>query len=144
MKATKIFSVLSLAMIMFAATSGFAGNDNKKDGHISLNTMVKHHVNVNLNLDRKICNMYQVEILTGNGQLAAPPKAFVPGVTSYDFYERGPAEGVRIAVLVLSPVYSHFSCETELFTKPTLVKGPFEAGITYRYDLYPQTSVIKE
>ena len=144
MKTTKLFSALGLALIIFAATSAFSGNIDKKDGQISVNTMVRHHVNVNLSLDRKICNVYLVEILNEKGQLAAPAKTYVPGVTSYDFYERVPATGVRIAVLVLAPVYSHFSCDTELFTQPALVKGPFEAGITYRYDLNPQTSSPKE
>jgi hypothetical protein len=144
MKTTKFFSALSLALVIFAATSAFAGGIDKKDGQIALTNVVKHHVNINLNLDRKICNVYLVEILNEKGQLAAPAKTYVPGVTSYDFYERGPATGVRIAVLVLAPVYSHFSCDTELFTQPSLVKGPFDAGTTYRYDLYPQTSSPRE
>jgi hypothetical protein len=40
--------------------------------------------------------------------------------------------------------YQQFVCETELFTKPAQAKGPFDAGMTYRYDLYPQTSAPKE
>ena len=144
MKTTIILPVLCSALIFCAVNSASSGNIGKKDGQISLTTMVKHHVNVNLVTDKKLCNVYLVEILKENGQLAAPAKTFIPGVSSYDFYERGPASGMRIAVLVLAPVYSHFSCDTELFTAPAIMNGPFMAGETYRYDLFPQTQPSKD
>jgi hypothetical protein len=144
MKTTKIFSVLSLALVFFAATSASSANIEKKDGLISVNSMVNHHVNVNVTIDKPLCNVYLVEILNGRGELVAPAKTFIPGVSKYDFYERGPVTGVRVAVLVLAPVYSHFSCETELFTTPVMLKGTFDAGSTYRYDLFPRVSASKE
>jgi hypothetical protein len=116
---------------------------NKRD-RITLNPVVNHHVNLVLSTEHKTCNMYVVEILNGNGQLVAPAKPYRPGVNAYDFYEKGPVNGVRIAVLVLAPAYSHFSCETEYFTAPAIIKGTFLPGETYRYDLFPQTQPNKE
>ncbi|MEI7897485.1 MAG: hypothetical protein WCJ26_10655 [bacterium] len=139
MKTTKIFSVLSLALIFCATLSVSSAPIGNKDGKIAVNQMVRHQVNIIALNDRKLCNFYLVEILDGNGRLVAPAKSYNPGVSTYDFYERGPAEGFRVAVLVLGPVYSHFQCETELFTSPAMVPGPFVAGQTYRYDLYPQS-----
>ena len=103
-----------------------------------------HHVNVNLTVDKRICNWYLVEILDGQGRLVAPAKNYVPGVSAYDFYERGPASGVRIAVLVLAPMNSHFICETELFTAPAMISGKFLPGQTYRYELNPQSQPFKQ
>jgi hypothetical protein len=142
MKTTKMISVISIALILFAAVSASA--IDKKTGQVSANALVNHHVNVRVTIEKPLCNYYQVEILDGNGRLVASPKAFVPGVTAYDFYERGPASGIRVAVLVLSPAHSHFVCETELFTSPVMVSGPFEAGKTYRYDLFPKTKISRE
>ena len=144
MKTKTILSVLGTAAFLFSAISLTAGNPVKNDGSVSLNPVVKHHVNVILSSERKTCNMYQVEILNGAGQMVAPPKQLLPGVSGYDFYERGPVSGVRIAVLVLSPAYSHFSCETEYHTAPALIKGTFLPGETYRYDLFPKTEAPRE
>jgi hypothetical protein len=144
MKTTKIFPVLSLALVLSFAVSASALSTDKKNGQISLNKVINHHVNVTVALEKVLCNVYQVEILNEKGELVAPPQTYVAGVSKYDFYERGPATGIRVAVLVLAPVYSHFSCDTELFTKPSARKGDFEAGQTYRYDLFPQTQIIKE
>ena len=144
MKTTKMISALSIALFFFAVTTAFsAGIGGKGDG-VSNNRMVNHHVNVILTLDKVLCNTYQVEILNGKGQLVAPPKRYIPGTSGYDFYERGPVDGVRIAVLVLAPAHSHFQCEVELFTAPAMLKGIFDAGQTYRYDLFPQTQQNKE
>jgi hypothetical protein len=144
MKTTKMISALSLALILFAAISASSAPIDKKNGQPAANPAVNHHVNVLVRIDKPLCNYYQVEILDGNGRLVAPPKAFVPGVTAYDFYERGPASGIRIAALVLSPAHSHFVCDTELFTAPVVISGPFESGRTYRYDLFPKTQISRE
>ena len=108
MKTTKFFSALSFAMIFSAATFAATIGGVTKNDPISINPVVNHHVNVNLTIDKRICNWYLVEILDGQGRLVAPAKNYVPGVSAYDFYERGPASGVRIAVLVLAPMNSHF------------------------------------
>jgi len=137
MKTTKIFSILSLALIFAAATSAFSENITKKEV-VSANAVVRHQVNIVLTLDKPLCNTYLVEIRDGNGRMVAPAKVFIPGESKYSFYERGPATGVRVAVLVVAPSHSHFMCDRELFTEPAVVFGPFSAGQTYRYDLFPK------
>ncbi len=144
MKTTKFFSALSFAMIFSAATFAATIGGVTKNDPISINPVVNHHVNVNLTIDKRICNWYLVEILDGQGRLVAPAKNYVPGVSAYDFYERGPASGVRIAVLVLAPMNSHFICETELFTAPAMISGKFLPGQTYRYELNPQSQPFKQ
>ena len=144
MKTTKFFSVLSLALIFSAAISASAATIGTKADRISVNAVVNHHVNVTVSNDKKLCNVYLVEILDGQGRLVAPAKPLGSGVAQYDFYERGPASGVRVAVLVLAPAHSHFQCDRELLTSPVVVAGPFVAGQTYRYDLFPQEQPFKE
>lgn len=144
MKTTKFFSVLSLALIFSTAVLASSVNMNINDDRISAKPVVHHRVNVIVSSERTTCNVYLVEILDGQGRLVAPAKTYVPGVTKYDFTERGPVTGVRIAVLVLAPTLSHFACETELFTTPVIIKGDFLTGQTYRYDLFPRTQAIKE
>lgn len=144
MKTTKFFSVLSLALIFSAVTSVSAGTIGTKADQIAVLPTVNHHVNVIVSDDRATCNTYQVEILDGRGRLVAPPQTYRPGVSKYDFYERGPVTGVRIAVLVLAPSHSHFICDRELFTTPVILSGKFLPGQTYRYDLFPQTQAPKE
>jgi hypothetical protein len=144
MKTTKIYTALTLALVLFAVNTVSSATIGKSDGRVNPNPVVKHHVTVTLSGDPVICNTYLVEILDGKGNLVAPAKVFVPGVTGYDFYERGPASGARVAVLVLAPMHSHFQCETELFTAPAMVFGEFWPGQTYRYDLFPQSKPPKE
>ena len=105
----------------------------------SVSLVIRHHVNVIASGNIKLCNTYLVEIQDGHGRRVAPAKTYKPGVSGYDFYERGPAKGVRVAVLILAPANSHFTCETELFTTPARLYGSFLNGHTYRYDLFPQT-----
>jgi hypothetical protein len=143
MKTTKRISSLISALLLFAVTSAFSAIIDNRDGRISANPLICHHVNIIAPNDKSICNVYLVEILNGNGQLVAPAKRYIPGVSKYDFYERGPASGARVAVLVLAPMQSHFMCETELFTAPVVLQGPFLPGQTYRYDLFPQPTPHK-
>jgi hypothetical protein len=143
MKTTKIYTVLSLALIFAAVTSAFSSTIGKVTNTGTLNTMVRYHVNVSISNDLTICNIYQVEILDGQGQLVAPAKQFIPGVTGYDFFERGPAKGVRIAALVMVNIHNRYICAADLFTTPVGLTGPFLSGQTYRFDLYPQVKPIK-
>jgi hypothetical protein len=140
MKTIKIYTTFSLLLVLLANVT-IAVNPA---GRVSPNPVVRHHVNVTLPSEPVICNKYLVEILDGKGNLVAPAKVYIPGVTGYDFFERGPASGARVAVLVLAPSNSHFQCETELFTAPVMVFGEFLSGQTYRYDLFPQTQPPRE
>ena len=145
MKTTKILSVLSLALFLSAAISASSANINKQDGPVSVNPVIRHLVNINVFTDRKICNEYLVEILDRNGKLVAPAKRFIQGVAKYDFYERGSAAGVRVAVLVPAPLNNGGLCETILVTEPARLSGHFFPGQTYQYDLIPKVqSSIKD
>jgi hypothetical protein len=144
MKTTKIFSVLSLALIFATVTTVFAGNNGKNDGQVAPNTLIRYHVNINLSLDFPLCNLWMVKIIDGNGVEVAPAKAYNTGVSQYEFFERGPAEGTRIAVLVRYQYGDHFQCVPEFFVQPAFLSGKFLNGQTYRFDLYPTTLDPKE
>ena len=144
MKTTKKFSVLSLALIFIAATSGYSAAIDKKNDEISANTMIRYQVNIKISGEKPLCNMWLVKILDQNGRMVAPAKPYSTNVTSYTFFERGPAEGTRIAVLVKYQYGDHFNCATELFTTPAIITGKFMAGQTYRFDLFPTSQAPKE
>jgi hypothetical protein len=143
MKTANFFSVLSLVLIFAAATSAYAGNVNQKtEGPAG--SLIRYHVNVILATEAPLCNTWMVKIVDGQGRQVAPPKPYVSGVTQYEFFERGPASGTRIALLVKYQFGDHFVCATELFTTPAVLTGSFLNGQTYRFDLFPTTQAPKE
>ena len=144
MKTNKILSALSLALIICAVSSAYSASAGNSSIRTIPNSGIHHQVNIIVANDKNTCNVYVVEILDGKGQLVAPAEVYTPGVSKYDFYERGPAAGSRVAVLVLAPANSHFICETELFTTPVVLSGSFLPGQTYRYDLFPQAQPPRE
>jgi hypothetical protein len=144
MKTTKIFSVLSLALIFCTVTSAFSGIVEPKTNPVATNSMIRYHVNVFINNEKPICNIYLVQIVNERGQLIAPAKPYISGVSGYDFYERGPQNGKRIAVLVKNIFGEQYLCESDFFTKPVILFGPFMTGQTYRFDLYPTSQPPRE
>ncbi len=144
MKTKSLFSALGLSLFLASLTFASGAPVDGKKNVIQLIRGVRHHVTVYLDYEKKLCNTYLVEILDGTGQRVAPAKVFTPGIAGYDFYERGPVEGIRVAVLVPAPTLSQFVCERELFARPVMQKGIFEPGATYRYDLFPQSQPYKE
>ena len=142
MKTTKIFSVLSLALIFAAVTSVFSATIGTKNDP-TVNPVIRYHVNIQLTLEKPLCNIWLVKILDENGRMVAPAKPYIPGVVGYDFYEKGPVKGSRIAVLVKYKGGDHYVCETELFTAPARITGQFFNGETYRFELAPTTLVPK-
>ena len=52
MKTTKNYTVLSLVLIFAAVTSAFSATIGKVNSPVSLNTMVRYHVNINLSTDK--------------------------------------------------------------------------------------------
>ena len=137
MKTFKIISAV-LVLILSAAATLFSANISK-NGQNTANPVIRHQVNVVFTVPEvAICNVYTVEIHDGSGRLIAPAKRFIPGETTYVYYERGPADGFRVAVLKMAQWPHHYICEQELFTDPAVLKGPFENGQTYRYDLFPK------
>jgi hypothetical protein len=144
MKTTKIYALLTFAVIFAAATASFGAaiggittDDVRTKG-------IHHHVNVILTGEISLCNTYLIEIRDGSGQLVAPAQTFKPGVSGYDFYERGPSSGIRVARLVRANNGKSYICDKELFTTPAYVLGPFLNGQTYRYDLFPSLQSNKE
>ena len=143
MKTTKIFSVLSFALIFATATSSFSGVPENKNNQVTANSLVRYHVNVILSSEKPLCNIWLVEILDEGGRLVAPAKPYESGVTGYDFFERGPVSGKRVAVLVKNLFGDRYICATERFTNPAILFGPFCAGKTYRFDLFPTSQAQK-
>lgn len=143
MKTANFFSVLSIVLIFAAATSAFAGNiDQKKEGPSG--SLIRYHVNVILSAETPLCNTWMVKIVDGQGRQVAPVKPYVSGVTQYEFFERGPVTGMRIALLVKYQFGDHFVCANELYTAPAVLTGSFLNGQTYRFDLFPTTQMPKE
>jgi hypothetical protein len=142
MKKVKLFSVLSLALILFSAT-GYAKQPAQKKASGTA-VSVRHIVNVNLNTDKPICNTYQVELLDASGRAVAPAQYFVPGKKSYTFYEQTrQAAGLRIARLVLAPNIDRFACQLELFTAPDVKLINFVDRETYNFNLNPNAKPSK-
>ena len=138
MKTTKNHTVLSLALIFAAVTSVFSAPIGNQNGQVAVNPVIRYQVNVIVPGERNLCNTYLVEIRNERGQLVAPAKQFILGVSSYTFYERGPVTGFRVATLKVNDYGDHFICETELFTTPAMKAGPFFNGKTYQFNLIPQ------
>ena len=142
MKTSTFFSVLSLALIFAVATSAFAGGIGKISPN---NTSVRYAVNVVYNgHDQQLLSTYVIKIFNERHQLAAPPQVLIPGQSQYVFFERGPADGVRIAVIEKAMIDSQVEPWWTLVTEPCVVKGPFEIGNTYRFDLYPKLQGERE
>jgi hypothetical protein len=145
MKTTKIFSVLSLALIFAAVTTSFSGNiETKKEAASVTSTLIRYQVNVSISSEKVLCNLYLVKIIDGQGRQVGPAKQYIPAISKYDFFEKGPVSGARIAVLVKYQYGDHYECEAELFTTPAALFGKFENGRTYRFDLFPTTQPSKE
>jgi hypothetical protein len=143
MKTTKFYTVLSLVVIFATFSSAFAGGIEKIKSEPSVIGGIRYQVNVNISIEKPLCNTYLVEIRDGQGHLVAPAQRYISGVSRYTFSERGPAEGVRVACLVRSQYGDRYICEYELFTTPAAVTGHFENGQTYRFDLFPSVQSLK-
>jgi hypothetical protein len=143
MKTTKITTVLSLVMFFTAVASAFAAGRDKLTNQQTVYG-IRHQVNVIIANEKPLCNTYLIEIRDGQGQLIAPAQRYVSGITKYTFNERGPASGVRVALLKRANFGDHYICEYELFTTPVYVTGPFLIGQTYRFDLFPSFVPNKE
>jgi hypothetical protein len=152
MKTTKNYLALIIALILSTVNGIYASNPQGKNTQASVNPVIRYQVNIYVPASEKpLCNLYQVEILNGNGYQVVPAKIFTPGVSVYEFFERGPVNGWRIARLVLAPIGKdgeqgsgrRYQCEIEYYTKPVVLQGPFANGQTYRFDLFPQVQKSK-
>lgn len=143
MKTAKIFSVLSLALILFAAHA-FATTPADKKKPEGTSKYVRYEVKITLSTEKTICNTYQVILVDINGRAVAPPQTFLSGKDTYTFYEQTRQDaGVRIARLVLAPNIDHFACMQELFTAPDVQIIHFVDRETYSFNLFPQFKPTK-
>jgi hypothetical protein len=140
MKTTKLFSVLSLALMVIGINAAFTKNamtDDPKGFHTA---SVSYDVYVHLVADNNLCNVYLVQVTDEKGRLVAPLQRFEPGVTKYNFHEQGMMRGkMRIATLIAATYPHHYVCVNDLYTAPAAKEGPFLYGHTYSFDLYPVT-----
>jgi hypothetical protein len=145
MKSTNFYSVLSLALTAFGVnanvnntiTSPRASSEQAKD--------IRYQVSVHCPCDGHVSNIHFVELLDAFGNFVAPIQVYRPGVKVYEFSETGSVRrGVRIARMVLSPYADHFDCPASLTCQPVVKVGAFLNGITYTFDLYPDTTPAKQ
>jgi hypothetical protein len=139
MKTTKLFSLLSIAMIIVSVTSGISNGIENRNSQGALVPGIRHQVVIHLPAFTKdICNPYLVQIIDENGRLVAPAQVFIKGNSKYVFNEKSPALGkARIAVLIQVSYPQHYVCPNDFYTEPDVKMGPFKAGQTYSFDLYP-------
>jgi hypothetical protein len=138
MKTTKIFSVLSLALIFATAITVYS-KDRITDRPSQLKKLtIRYEVTVHFSAVLNLCNNYLVKVTDEQGRPVAHPQVFVPGITKYVFNETVsvPAK-VRVASLVLPENIDPYFCQTNLNTKAEPMMGPFFPGQTYSFDLYP-------
>jgi hypothetical protein len=142
MKTTKLFSVLSLAIIFVGINAAYS-KDNPKGLHTA---SASYDVYVHLVGVNSLCNDYQVQVTDEKGRLVAPVQRFEPGVARYNFHEQGLMRGkLRIANLIRVTYPNHFVCvNDDLYTVPAVKEGPFLVGHTYSFDLYPVMVVPKD
>ena len=139
MKTSTFFSALSFALIFALTSSAFAGNIGTKGGPVP-NTSIRYQVNVQMNSEKPLNTVYMVQILNENHKLIAPAQMLTPGKTQYTFFEKGPADGIRIAIIVKAALGGNGGPDpyVTLVADPSVLKGPFEVGQTYRFDLFPK------
>ena len=143
MKTTKIFTVLSLAVLFAISSTGFANGIDTRNTQGNAMPAVTYQVSIHLTgLTKDVCNPYIIQIMDENGRVVAPAQVFHPTVSKYVFREKAPVLGkTRIAVLIPVSYPQHYVCPIELYTAPDAKNGPFLGGHSYSFDLYP---VVKD
>ena len=137
MKTMKKIAALGMMLLLAATTTFAADAGGIKNPPIA--AVIRHMVVLPIHNDMLFCGTYVIEIRNENGQLVAPPKLFVPGIRQYLFFERVfTGEAVRSANLRQVSNTDPWQCESLLYSEPSVIKGMFEAGKTYRYMLDPK------
>jgi hypothetical protein len=152
MKTSKLISVISLALILVSAIRVSAGIPEKPVSIQNLSTITMFQVTVHLTSDLELCNNYEVRLIYGDGSLVAPPQPFVPGISVYQFSTSGGSEGLlrsqgwksRITAMLVLVGSHEIVCPAELVTRPDTKTGPFFAGVTYLFNLYPNQILWNE
>ena len=140
MKTVKIFSALIFTMILISVNAGFAKNTNDNNlPTVKPIIHVMYQVIVHHDTEKSFCNMYQIEIIDGPGRQIVPPQVFIPGTTTYKFYEQPRLKkDYRTARLVEIPSGSHSLCPNDFYTAPDTKVIEFKDGDAYQFDLYPK------
>jgi hypothetical protein len=140
MKATRIITALILTIILLGINAANASSRDNNKPQAKTSNLIRYEVNVILNSNTDLCNVYQVRVTDETGRLVAPPKTFTPGISKYVFTESAPAPGrLRIATLIINPDTDPYVCPNSLETRPDVKIGPFVSGQSYPFLLRPQT-----
>ena len=110
---------------------------------VTNNFKIHFEVIVHLSTEKSLCNAYMVELKDGNGRLIGDKQNYIPGISTYHFYDNSAGDGVRIARLILNPNIDHIVCPNELYTTPAILEGRFTPGSSYTFDLYPEDAPAK-
>ena len=81
-----------------------------------------------------------VGVTDAHGKPIAPAQRLRPGTSTYVFYENGPYKGTRVAVLVNDPIVP---TNIPFFCAPDVKTGGFANGVTYDFNLYPTSNILK-
>lgn len=138
MKTMKIISALSLILALSVSTT-FAGSIGTKGGGSTNTNVIRYQINLVGTFEKPTNVAYLVELFNENYQRVAPAQPYVTGKMQYLFQERGPVEGIRIAVVVRATSTPGLPDPGGyMVTNPAVIKGMFEVGHVYRFDLYPK------
>lgn len=137
MKAIKLISALSVALLLIATAPVYA-NTNTGSSEQSVIPSAKPII-YEVQIDNSVAFMnltgnYVILVTDGNGRPVAPPQRFVPKTFTYYFQESaGIVTGKRIATMILesSPASPH-----GVVIKPSILNGPFMQGMTYIFRIF--------
>jgi hypothetical protein len=145
MKSTNLYSVLSLALTAFGVNANVNNTISSPPARSGPAKDIRYQVFVHCPCDGHVSNIHFVELLDALGNFVAPIQIYRTGVKVYEFSETGSVRrGVRIARMVLSPYADHFDHQAALTCHPVVKVGAFLNGITYTFDLYPDTTPVKQ
>jgi hypothetical protein len=136
----KTFIRTAIAFTIFLFFAFNANSISKKDPRITNGNNpagITYVVEVDMANTGGICHAYSILITDENGALAASPKSFQEGISTYVFHEKGPVSGQRIARMVKGPNSSPNTCNQVLFAVPDAVTSIFRNGSTYLFYLSP-------
>ena len=134
-----ITSAISLAMLFIFASSAFSlFNPNRTILPApSPQTSIMYVVTVTISSEQSICGKYIIVIVDENGNPVVMPRTFIPGVSTYTFYETNRGfVGTRTARMVPAPILGPV-CLQQLFTPPHTESGLYLPGEKYLFYLYP-------
>jgi hypothetical protein len=144
MKTKKFITIFSLAVILIGVTTGFSTKDPTGGFSVLPARGISYQVIIHQTFSIRPCNTYLVQVADGNGHLVAPAQVYVPGTYKYSFKElfsNNESNPRRVAMLIKADA-GNLACSFGLFTLPDVKRGPFLQGVTYIFNLYPQTQSI--